>query len=67
MTTTPTAPCTHGVTFPTDLDAERAVFRHLTISEIREAWPRLDGDCPLGCGYRGIAYASTAHYVAGDW
>lgn len=36
-------------------------------SKIRKRWPRLDGLCPKGCGYRGIAYASYSHYIYGDW
>lgn len=60
--------CGHGVVFPADdSDAARAVFRHMRSSEVRECFPRLSGPCPLGCGYDGIAYASTAHYIAGDW
>lgn len=54
-------PCDHGVTF----DPEQA--RGLSSAEIRTRWPRLYGDCPKGCGFVGIAYASTLHYVAGDW
>jgi hypothetical protein len=34
---------------------------------IRRRFPRLDGPCPLGCGYVGIAYASAEHYGYGDW
>lgn len=34
---------------------------------VRKRFPRLDGRCPKGCGYSGIGYASTAHYVYGDW
>lgn len=52
--------CTHGVTF--DPKATR-----LPSADVRRQYPRLNGDCPLGCGYHGIAYASMAHYVAGDW
>jgi len=59
--TPPTAECGHGVEFD-----ERAA-ESLTWHEIRRRWPRLDGPCPLGCGYSGIAYASRAHYVCGDW
>jgi hypothetical protein len=73
--------CNHGVTFDerqweeayrrfkadtrgmTDQVLLNAVFTH----EVRRRWPRLDGKCPKGCGYEGICYASTAHYVAGDW
>jgi hypothetical protein len=53
--------CDHGVTF----DASAA--SGLASEEVRRRWPRLDGACPLGCGYRGIAYASHAHQTAGDW
>ena len=34
---------------------------------VRKRWPRLHGSCPKGCGFNGIAYASTAHYLYGDW
>jgi hypothetical protein len=34
---------------------------------IRKLWPRLNGPCPKGCGYNGIAYASYAHYLYGDY
>lgn len=53
--------CDHGVTF----DADAATG--LSADEIRRRWPRLDGSCPRGCGYSGIAYASKKHYVYGDW
>lgn len=57
-----TAPdCDHGVTF------DRAAAAGLPASEVRKRWPRLDGVCPLGCGFHGIAYASMAHYVSGDY
>jgi hypothetical protein len=36
-------------------------------SVIKKRWPRLCGVCPKGCGYNGIAYASYAHYIYGDW
>jgi hypothetical protein len=35
--------------------------------EIRKRWPRLCGECPKGCGYNGIYYASMEHYTYGDW
>lgn len=57
--------CDHGVEFPDDLDGK--VLASLSASEIREMWPRLDGECPKGCGYRGLAYASYKHYTWGDW
>ena len=54
--------CDHGVTF--DMEAAEAVADPV---EIRRRWPRLEGTCPKGCGFNGIAYASKAHYVFGDW
>jgi len=54
--------CDHGLSF--DEDAAKGLS---TISEIRNRWPRLFGPCPKGCGFNGIAYASRAHYVFGDW
>ena len=53
--------CSHGLTF------DDVVARRLSGREIARRWPRLDGLCPLGCGYCGIAYASYAHYIAGGW
>lgn len=35
--------------------------------DVRKRWPRLHGACPKGCGFNGIAYASMAHYLYGDW
>lgn len=57
----PEVKCDHGVTF--DEDAADG----LSVTEIRRRWPRLHGPCPKGCGYVGIAYASYAHYIYGDW
>jgi len=74
--------CTHGVTFdkeaadkllsewrpPADWEPGLAfIMGNGASSEIRKRWPRLNGLCPLGCGYVGIAYASWDHYIAGDW
>jgi len=56
-----TAKCDHGLKF--DLEAAQ----NMSVSEIRRVYPRLYGPCPKGCGYDGIAYVSTAHYVYGDW
>ena len=53
--------CDHGVTF----DQEAA--EGLDTYEIRKRWPRLHGECPKGCGFSGIGYASYAHYIYGDW
>ena len=55
--------CNHGITF----DLEEATRLHLSESQVRKSWPRLFGRCPIGCGYNGIYYASTEHYVWGDW
>lgn len=43
-----------------------AQARHLTPAEVRQRWPRLEATCP-DCGEFVIAYASPAHFVAGDW
>jgi hypothetical protein len=51
--------CTHGVVF------DAAAARGLSEVEIRRRWPRLEGLCPLGCGFCGAAYASLEHYLAG--
>lgn len=60
--------CDHGVTFDEAAwKAPTPLSSCLDAHEVRERWPRLDGLCPLGCGYRGIAYASMTHFVAGDW
>lgn len=53
--------CDHGIVF----DAEQA--KNMDSYEVREAFPRLSGVCPKGCGYVGIAYASYLHYISGDW
>lgn len=52
--------CSHGLVF--DEDAARG----LTSSVVRKRWPRFSGVCQT-CGFDGIAYASLAHYVQGDW
>lgn len=58
--------CDHGLTF--DAEAANAIPpSELRMREIRLRWPRLDGPCPKGCGYEGIAYVSFEHYTAGDW
>lgn len=38
-------------------------------SEIRKRWPRgwFTKEKPCACGFVGIAYASSAHYIYGDW
>lgn len=73
--------CDHGVTFdeeaalkllegPSASSGDPAldfIMGHSSSGEIRKRWPRLCGLCPKGCGYNGIAYASYAHYIYGDW
>lgn len=53
--------CDHGVTF------DEAAAAGLDAYEVRRRWPRLQGKCPKGCGFVGIAYASMLHYISGDW
>jgi hypothetical protein len=53
--------CDHGVTF------DQVAAERLPTHEVRARWPRLEGECPKGCGYHGIAYASKMHYIYGDW
>ena len=53
--------CDHGVFF----DHDAAMY--MTVQQIREFFPRLNGLCPKGCGFYGIAYASKEHYLMGDW
>ena len=72
------ADCNHGVVFDTD-EAERLlsgweasnpaefIAGNPASAEVRRRWPRLQGQCPKGCGYNGIAYASYEHLIAGDW
>lgn len=55
--------CDHGVTF----DQKEAEDKKMDEFEVRKRWPRLNGKCPKGCGYHGIAYASMSHFVYGDW
>jgi len=76
--TQPPAECTHGLSFDKEaaekmLDewhpetALDLVLGNPQVIAVRRRWPRLDGTCPLGCGFCGIAYASMDHYRAGDW
>jgi hypothetical protein len=53
--------CDHGVKFNLETASSLDAF------EVRKKYPRLCGFCPLGCGYSGIAYASSEHYYLGDW
>lgn len=74
----PEGPCNHGVTFDKEeaekvlgdwqpKDAADFIGGNPAAAEVRKRWPRLCGPCPYGCGYSGIYYASTAHYIMGDW
>jgi hypothetical protein len=70
--------CTHGVLFD-EAEAEKVlgswtpkdpvdfIMGNPKHAEVRARWPRLHGKCPLGCGFEGIAYASSEHYIMGDW
>lgn len=70
--------CDHGVSFDEE-EARRIlgdweprnsaefVAGNPNAPEVRKRWPRLDGVCPKGCGFVGIAYASEEHYILGDW
>jgi hypothetical protein len=61
MSVTEDPKCDHGVTF----DSKES--EGLSAYEVRRRWPRLFGECPKGCGFKGIGYASFEHYIAGDW
>jgi hypothetical protein len=47
-----------------EYDPEKA--RGLDAHEVRKLYPRFSGRCP-DCGCQLIKYASTEHYVMGDW
>jgi hypothetical protein len=53
--------CDHGLIF------DSTMAKGLSPNEVRKRWPRLMGTCPKGCGFEGIGYASTEHFVMGDW
>lgn len=55
--------CHHGIVF----DQSYADNLELSSQEVRTKFPRLHADCPLGCGFTGIAYASGIHLTYGDW
>jgi hypothetical protein len=50
----------------TVLPLATAAARGLSAEEVRKRWPRFYGPCP-DCNTTVIHYASTAHYVLGDW
>ena len=55
--------CDHGLVFDEELCKRESPGAH----HVRKQFPRLDGVCPKGCGFHGIAYASFAHFLWGDW
>lgn len=55
--------CQHPKCIPAFDEAAAQSLNHL---EVRNRWPRFCGVCP-DCKEQVIAYASTAHYVLGDW
>ena len=56
-------PCRHPRCTPA---FDEAAARGLSAEEVRKRWPRFYGPCP-DCNTTVIHYASTAHYVLGDW
>lgn len=70
--------CDHGIVFDETeakrilgqwqpKDATDFIMGSPKHAAVRKKFPRLDGPCPKGCGYTGIAYASAEHYAYGDW
>jgi hypothetical protein len=57
--------CQHGITYDHALVIEQHRNSEDTEVFIRERWPRLNGKCPLGCGYEGLYYATLNHYSWG--
>ena len=56
--------CDHGVTF------DEKAAEGLTAAEVQRRWPRgwFTPSKPCAkCGFIGIAYASYAHFISGDW
>lgn len=73
--------CNHGVTFD-EAEASKLlsaatkpqnavdfIMGNPASAEVRKRWPRgwFTEEKPCKCGFVGIAYASAAHYGAGDW
>jgi ssDNA-binding Zn-finger/Zn-ribbon topoisomerase 1 len=55
--------CTHeNVKVEFDEEAAKGMDEY----QVRERWPRFFGNCP-DCGVMLIKYASTAHFIYGDW
>jgi hypothetical protein len=55
--------CDHP-TLEVHFDSQAA--KGLSAAEVRKRWPRLCRRCPT-CGASVVAYASSEHYIAGDW
>lgn len=56
-------PCEHlSVEFDKELYFR---LKWLSVATVRLLWPRFYGVC--SCGFNGITYASTQHFLAGDW
>jgi hypothetical protein len=45
---------------------DEAAAKGASASEVRKRWPRFDGVCP-DCNERVLGYASSMHYIMGDW
>lgn len=59
----PAGECKHvGVV----VEFDEAAARGLSDTDVRARWPRFCGEC-TDCGCSLIKYASTMHYVMGDW
>lgn len=56
--------CEHPCLPPVEFD--EAAAQGLSVAEVRKCWPRGWDLCPA-CGATIIRYASTAHFVMGDW
>lgn len=49
-----------------EFDEEDCKSHNYSSEEVQRRWPRFHGICP-DCGKLLIKYASTAHYIWGDW
>ena len=57
--------CAHASVRPF-FDQEAYEMGGLSWQQVRERWPRFQGQCP-DCGENVIAYFDFAHYMAGNW
>jgi len=55
--------CDHGLAFDPIICRDQ----NLSSRDVQKMFPRLSGECPLKCGYVGIAYVSMEHFLYGDW